>query len=48
VDPDPPPREDAAQNCYLQVARLTLADGELGCDRNAEFDLRLPEGPGEG
>lgn len=46
IDSEPPPREDSAQNCYEQVARLELADGELMCDRNAVFELRLPDGPG--
>jgi hypothetical protein len=48
VSPDQGERGDASQNCYEQVARLTLNAGELTCDRNAEFVLRLPEGDGDG
>lgn len=36
--------QDSRQICYLQAAKLQIADGELICDRNAQFELRLPDG----
>ena len=48
VTPDHATHEDCRQTCYEQVAVLRYRDGNLSCDRNVPFDLRLPEGPGDG
>lgn len=36
--------EDARQLCVLQVAKLQMIDGQLACDRNADFELNLADG----
>ena len=39
---------EGSQIGYLQVAKLGFREEQLTCDRDEEFELKLPRGPGDG